>query len=312
MRSVFLFVFAAAHYFCVAQAVDQRHEISIGGIRQAIWVKGTDAHKPLLLFLHGGPGNSVMSYADKFCDQLYEHFTVIQWDQRDVGATLNLNRSPIPLTLSVMQRDAELMLDSLLIRFGRSKMYVVGHSWGTALGFHLVRTRAAQIEAFVAIGSMVNQQQSERIALELMKASAVTSNNLSKHKELMTVEIPFRDGQQLYIHRKSLLEYTRSRARLTREHVEQWSEKWLSLFNEASKENLFETLPEVHCPVYIFAGRHDYQTNSVLAEQYFKSLKAPSKGFYWFEKAGHSIPSTFGAKMQDIIIKQILNPPTGL
>lgn len=312
MKSILFFAFGIAGFTCAAQAVDQRKEISIGGIKQVIWIKGDDIRKPPLLFLHGGPGNSVMPYAGKFCDQLYRHFIVIHWDQRDVGATLKVNPSPVPVTLSIMQQDAELMFDSLLHRLGRKKMYLAGHSWGTALGFHLVRTRPAQIEAFVAIGSMVNQLESERIALDLMRADAVRSGNVAKMKELKKVEIPFHTGDQLFIHRKALLEYTHNRTRLTKEYVDAWAEKWLTLFNQASEENLFVTLPEVHCPVYFFAGSNDYQTNSVLVQQYFNNLKAPAKGFYWFDKAGHSIPSSHGAKMQDIIIKQILKGPSGL
>lgn len=312
MKSLLTLIFFSVSFLSTGQPVDQRQDIVIGGIRQAIWVKGNDLSKPLFLFLHGGPGNSVMSYSNKFCDQLYQHFVVVQWDQRDVGETLKLNPSPVPLTLSVMQQDAQQVVDSLLQRFGRKKLYVAGHSWGTALGFHLARTRPAQVEAFIAIGSMVNQLESERIALELMKTRATKSNDQTTLHALMKVEIPFRGGEQLYIHRKSLLAYTHARTRLSKQLVLAWAAKWLPVFNEASRENLFNSLPEVHCPVYFFAGRNDYQTNSILVEQYFKKLKAPAKGFYWFEKAGHSIPSAFGARMQQIIVNDILKSPSGL
>jgi pimeloyl-ACP methyl ester carboxylesterase len=159
---------------------------------------------------------------------------------------------------------------------------------------------------------MINQQKSERIALDLMKAKALQSKNSLANRELMTIRIPFENAEQLYYHRKYLFDYNGSKVPFSKELVSGWSEKWLAVFNEASKENLFETLPEVHCPIYFFAGRNDYQTNSMLVEQYFKTVKAPSKDFYWFEKAGHSIPSTFGNRMQEIIIDKILKVPAGL
>ena len=157
---VSILVFLVGIKTCHAQqSIDQRQEIVIGGIKQVVWIKGSDSRKPLFLFLHGGPGNSVMPYAEKFCDQLYNHFVVIHWDQRDVGETLNLNPSQKPLTLFTFQQDTQELVDSLLKRFQKPKLYLAGHSWGTALGFHIVRTNPSKVEAFIAIGSMINQQK---------------------------------------------------------------------------------------------------------------------------------------------------------
>src|SRR5687767_15501579 len=78
--------------------IDSTGTFIIGGIKQFVTVKSKNNTKPLLLFLHGGPGNSVIHYADKFTSKLKEHFIVIQWDQREAGRTLTLNRSPQPLT----------------------------------------------------------------------------------------------------------------------------------------------------------------------------------------------------------------------
>jgi len=47
-------------------AVSSEESIMIGGLKQFITIKGRDKSLPLLLFLHGGPGGSVMNYADKF------------------------------------------------------------------------------------------------------------------------------------------------------------------------------------------------------------------------------------------------------
>ncbi|MEJ0055520.1 MAG: hypothetical protein WDN75_07610 [Bacteroidota bacterium] len=65
--------------------IHSEEAINIGGIKQWISIKGTDSKDPVLLFLHGGPGNSAMGYADKFTGELQKHFVVIQWDQRESG-----------------------------------------------------------------------------------------------------------------------------------------------------------------------------------------------------------------------------------
>ncbi len=80
-----------------AQTVDERKTVNgrvsidtiltpeIGGIKQAIEIKTDDANKPILLFLSGGPGSSMMKNAGSFTNLLKGKFTIVQWDQRDAG-----------------------------------------------------------------------------------------------------------------------------------------------------------------------------------------------------------------------------------
>lgn len=286
--------------------IDTTDVLSIGGIRQYISIKGKDRSLPLLLFLHGGPGGSVMHYAHKFTHRLQHHFVVIQWDQRHTGKTLALNPSPLPLTLAQFQRDTHQMITVLLAKFGREKLYLVGHSWGTALGFHIARNYPNLLFAYIPIGSMTDQLESERIALEMLKDDAVGHENFEAIAELDKVRIPFENGEQLFFHRKWLLKQSRSRKDLSKAYVVDWARTWLHVFNEASRDNLAKSTPSIGCPLYFFAGRRDYQTNSELAEQYYLSVTAPKKGFFWFERSGHSIPSSEPERLQSIIIETIL------
>jgi esterase/lipase len=170
----------------------------------------------------------------------------------------------------------------------------------------MAREHPELLYAYTAIGPMINQLESERIVLTMMKDKAGLSGNKIQVEELATVRIPFENAEQLFYHRKWLGEFNRRKPNLSKEYVEHWSATWLSVFNEASQMNLMESLPEVRCPVYIFAGRKDYQTNSQIAEDYFRKLKAPKKAFYWFELSGHSIPSSEPRRMQEILIDEIL------
>ncbi len=285
--------------------IDTTEEISIGGIRQFITIEGKDRSLPILLFLHGGPGGSVMNYSDRFTGKLQEHFVVVQWDQRETGRTLLLNPSPVPLTLPVFQRDTHELITALLERFHREKLYLAGHSWGTALGFHIARNYPNLLYAYMAIGPMIYQAESERMALSLMKEKASRKGNERALKELTQVNIPFENGLQLYYHRKWLQDLSGRRPTLNQKYVEDWAARWLVVFNEASRDNLFETLPAVACPVYFFLGKKDYQTNSTLAEKYYMQLKAPRKELFWFN-TGHSIPSSDPEGLQEVIIRTVL------
>lgn len=305
MKAVLSLILMFSCALCAAQPIDREEEIVIGGIRQYVTLTGDDPSLPLLLFLHGGPGGSVMGYADKFTDKLRQHFIVVQWDQRETGKTLERNPSPAPLSVALFENDTHELIDTLRKRFHRERLYLAGHSWGTVLGFDIARKYSKYLYAFVAIGPMINQLESERMSLAMLKEDAAKKNNETEREELERVRIPFENGEELYYHRKWLLAYAGSRKALSHNYVISWASTWLNVFNEASRDNLIQSLPSVDCPVYFFAGRKDFQTNSTITEAYFHRLAAPRKALYWFDCA-HSIPSAQPARMQKLIIEKVL------
>ena len=76
-------------------------------------IKTDDSDKPILLFLSGGPGSSMMNNADNFTDILKTKFTIVQWDQRDAGKTLKLNSSPTQPSVEQMEKDTYQIIKSL-------------------------------------------------------------------------------------------------------------------------------------------------------------------------------------------------------
>jgi len=61
LRQAALFVTAAIVFADGAQAADRRIEeasfVKVGGIEQWVTIRGDDDRKPVLLLLHGGPGD---------------------------------------------------------------------------------------------------------------------------------------------------------------------------------------------------------------------------------------------------------------
>jgi len=147
---------------------DQYDTLQIGGIRQVIHVKGA-RNAPVILFLHGGPGSSRIKDAEKFTSELQQKFTVVQWDQRETGRTLQLNQTNKPITLSLMERDAYELVNSLLKRFHKDKLYLAGESWGTVLGFHMAAKHPELLHAYLAFSPVVDQVKSEQMALSAPK-----------------------------------------------------------------------------------------------------------------------------------------------
>jgi len=289
--------------------IDTTETVRIGGIKQFMSIKGRDNTKPVLLYLHGGPGESVMDSADKFTSKLQNDFVVVQWDQRETGKTLELGSSPAPVSVSLMQQDTKEVIDYLLKKFGQKKIYLVGHSWGTVLGFYVADKYPQLLNAFVAISPIIKNTDS--IWFEKVVAFEKEKGNDRALKELATVRIPFQDFEQMFTARKWLSDYEGdpvpdSMVVVYKKMLEPWKNRWFPVSSEVNSIDLYKSLPSVKCPVYFFVGRNDNQTPHSVSEDYYNKLKAPGKELFWFEKSGHLIPNTQPDLMQEIILKKIL------
>src|SRR5882757_6619255 len=82
-----------------ATPIDEQGFVPIGGIDQWIAIQGSDLRNPVILFLHGGPGESQSPFLQDFQPWLKD-FTVVNWDQRGAGKTYEKHGAATPaLTL---------------------------------------------------------------------------------------------------------------------------------------------------------------------------------------------------------------------
>lgn len=66
-------------------AVAVLEELDLSGSRQWVLIRGQDRTKPVLLFLHGGPGMPAMYLAHAWQSGLERDFVVVHWDRRGAG-----------------------------------------------------------------------------------------------------------------------------------------------------------------------------------------------------------------------------------
>ena len=59
--------------------VDEGRYVEIGGIEQWITIRGDDRRNPVLLFLHGGPGDTTNPWGYAAFRLWLKAFTVVQW-----------------------------------------------------------------------------------------------------------------------------------------------------------------------------------------------------------------------------------------
>ncbi|MEL7120661.1 MAG: alpha/beta hydrolase [Bacteroidota bacterium] len=156
---------------------------------------------------------------------------------------------------------------------------------------------------------MVNQVESERMTLEMLKELAKKRKDKKAIEELSVVSIPYKSGQDLYYARKWLFDFegkSFAKKKSFKNGVLSWSLTWLELFNESSLQNLFESTKKLDCPVFFIVGQKDYQTNYTMTQKYYDILQAPQKDIYTIEEAGHLIPYEQGKAFQDAIIENTL------
>lgn len=278
----------------------------IGGIKQVLEIKTDDASKPVLLFLSGGPGSSMIKGADSFTNTLKNRFTLVQWDQRDAGKTLKLNPSPVQPSVAQMEQDTYQVIQFLRKEFKQEKIYLLGSSWGNVLGFYIVRNHPELLHAYFASNPVVSQLESEKELLQALKVHF--KDNAVASQELGSISFPFTSDESMFYLRKWLFykdgkEFATSPAFKT--GFLQWSQTWSPVWNEVMKIDLPKTLKSVDCPVYFFVGKNDIQTSTRITQEYFETLKAPKKGLFLFDHSGHQIHQDEPAKFQEAIIKTL-------
>ncbi|WP_425253887.1 alpha/beta fold hydrolase [Janthinobacterium sp. NFX145] len=293
---------------CKAQAlaIDALLTPDIGGIKQFVEIKTDDSKKPVLLFLSGGPGSSMMKNADAFTAILKNRFTLVQWDQRDAGKTLKLNPSPSQPSVAQMEQDTYQVITFLQKELKQEKIYLLGSSWGNVLGFHIVKQHPELLHAYFAVNPVISQLASEKELLKTLKVHF--KDNAVASQELGSITFPFASDESMFYLRKWLF-YKDGKEFATSEGFKtgflQWSKTWSPVWNEVMNTDLPKTLQSVDCPVYFFVGKNDIQTSTRITQDYFEQLQAPRKGLFVFEQSGHQIHQDEPVKFQEAIIKTL-------
>src|SRR3954454_16597168 len=84
-----------------ANGIDEANYVRIGGIEQWITIRGEDRENPVLLLLHGGPGDATNPWGYAGFRNWLKYFTVVQWDQRGAGRTFGRNGAASASTITI-------------------------------------------------------------------------------------------------------------------------------------------------------------------------------------------------------------------
>lgn len=308
--SVFIYKMNAQNIQNVHQKIDTSYFVKIGDIDQYISLKGIK-NKPIVLYLHGGPGAASSAHSEKITASLEQDFLVIHWDQRGAGKTLKQNNIKQRPTLALMQSDAEELLNYILNTFHRQQIILVANSWGTSLAFHLSETHPDKISTLVAISPIVNLLSSQKSLNKMLIRHFRKSKNQKAVTQLKTINIPYHNAKDMAIQFKWLSEYQGESINDTLysqylQFFEQWHTKWSLLYSQLYKINKLKNKPLIQGRTIIFYGDKDYTAYYKLTKKFFKGIKSKEKEIYRFKDVGHQIPMEASKSMQELLLKVLL------
>jgi len=139
--------------------------ITLGGLDQGLIIRGRKADAPVMLFLHGGPGSPEYAFMRQTSRGLEDDFVMVYWEQRGAGMSF-AGVAAEDLTLEKMLADTAELATILAERFGKEKVFLMGHSWGSLLGMSTIRIHPELFHAYFGVGNVASQYEGERLSLE--------------------------------------------------------------------------------------------------------------------------------------------------
>lgn len=316
-------------------SISEKIFANIGGVKQGMFIRSKNIDNPVLLFLHGGPGFPNYFLIEKFNPGLEDFFTVCYWEQRGGGLSFTPQVSIETMTLDQLISDAIEVTNYLRERFNREKIYIMAWSGGTTIALPAISKSPELFYAYIAMGQITNQPESERIAYDFMIQrlneldDQISVKDLEKYNHLETKSdlITFYNSvtrdklmhelgigtmrSMKSVFKDIFLPVWACRAYTLKEKYIIWKSKMIFLPKTNLKTETLNTdfsvaYPEIKIPVFFICGKYDLTVNTGLAEDYYHRLIAPLKRFYIFENSAHGPLFEEPDKFREVLEKDIL------
>ncbi|HSC52657.1 MAG TPA: alpha/beta hydrolase [Phnomibacter sp.] len=301
--------------------ISEEQFIEINELKQWVTIKG-DRSKPVILFLHGGPGSTMSPYAEHIYKEWEKDFVIVQWDQRGAGRTYEQQQAPEeltpeylqthPLTIEQMAADGIALSEYLLQHLKKKKLILFGTSWGSALGATIATKRPDLFYAYVGHSQIVNPNDDLSLYNKVYQR-AINNNDKQSLDLLNTIGKPPHEqaktvGQLWRIVKKYEREssvaapefwfvespgYNNAKDDQSRRDGDDYSfvnfvgDKRLGVAAMRTSINFLANNLEFKIPVYFIQGEEDILTPKETTKMYFDQLTAPIKKYFLLPKTAH-------------------------
>jgi pimeloyl-ACP methyl ester carboxylesterase len=287
--------------------IDEAKYLKVGGIEQWVTIRGEDRANPVVLVLHGGPGDATNPYGYAVFRPWLKTYTVVQWDQRGSGRTLGRNgpTSAAALTIDRLVQDGVELAETLRTSLRKDKIILVGHSWGSVLGVLMAKAKPELFQAFIGTGQVgAHLTTTRRVAFDALVAQARAVGDARALRELEEIgPPPYKDWRGYQVLRRwsnlfegadafiaSMLGFALSAPGYTIRDVNDWfdgqnlsGERLVTQQNALAPEALTGRFA---IPVFVIQGADDFTTPTSVAKAFVDGVEAPHKAFVAI-KGGH-------------------------
>lgn len=303
--------------------IQEARFVSLGGIDQWITIRGASRANPVLLFVHGGPGDAQSALRSFY--QIYENdFIVVQWDQRGAGRTFGKNPNSPPAADRIESDGVELA-QHLCNYLEKKKILVVGHSWGSLIGIGMVQKRPDLFAAYVGTGQVSSWRWTLRTQFNFLLSKARAANEVERVKQLEAIGRPDPNDANQYFSWWSIRNpYMPSDdakffqdLRQSPKYNPELTEDYMKLMEDGMRytgpktlgtmltTDLPATARRLKVPFFVIQGREDMVAPTSLAVRYFKLVKAPIKKLILIEHAGHFAVVTHSKEFLSALLKYV-------
>ena len=306
-------------------------KITLGGLDQYLIIRGADSTKPVILFLHGGPGSPEAAFMKHFNTDIEKDFVMVYWEQRGAGKSFSRDIPVESMNIEQFISDTRELSEYLTQRFKQDRIYIMGHSWGSLLGIMTAYQHPELYLAYFGIGQVAHQFRGEQISFEWAKKQACKNNYKKAAETLAGLSFPdlnatgkewidYMTEQRIYVNKFGggttrditgmwpLIRIVfKTREYTIGDKLNFMNGSMFSLehmWNEVIHTNLFDEIGSMQVPVYFFHGKYDFTTPHSVAKDFYDQLKAPEKGFFTFKNSAHS-PVMEEVEKFNSIVKEI-------
>ena len=325
----------------IAGCISEKIFINIGGVNQGMFIRSKNINNPILLYVHGGPAFPNYFLIDKFKPGLEDYYTVCYWEQRGGGLSYTSEVTLESMNFNQLASDGIDVTNYLRKRFGKEKIYIMAHSGGTPIALLAVQRKPALYVAYIGMGQITNQAESEKIAYKYMLERFTANGSRKLVNELKKYPVLESDSninpyyksaiRDKYMHKSGIGTMHKMKSIFREIFIPAWTCKaytmgekiniWRSKFSFLPKTNLINEMletdftikvPSLEIPVYFFSGKYDLTVNVNLSKAYLNKMNAPLKGFYTFNNSAHSPLFEEPLLVRQIIETDILNNKNSL
>jgi pimeloyl-ACP methyl ester carboxylesterase len=286
--------------------IDEAKYLQIGGIEQWVTIRGEDRANPVVLVLHGGPGDATNPWGYAGFRAWLKTYTVVQWDQRGAGKTLGRNGRASAATLSIdrLVRDGVELADALRTSLRKDKLILLGHSWGSVLGVLMAKAKPDLFQAFIGTGQVGDPGRGYHVAFDALLAKARASGDVRAVRELEAIgPPPYKDGAGYRVQRRwsnlfegadaflaTMLGFALSAPGYTIRDINDWIDGQAvsaeQLVPQSSALAAAALTGRFAVPVFVIQGAEDFTTPTSLAKAFVDGAEAPNRAFVTI-KGGH-------------------------